>query len=185
MDEAKTNFYKNKDTTKINKNIRSELDGTSDLGKVPTVSETVNRVINDTFKNRINDTIYANDTTPGRDFKPGYEDEYQLQQHNRNDLDYNKPLQGGLTNPSTFGDFDLYPNGERIGHFGDPMAMGTISGIGGMHPTFDDPLFQQQQGQNQRRGQRGPNRGANIRYDDPTGGDTEAFGGYDGYGGFI
>lgn len=194
LDEAKNKFYKNKNTN----NTRSELGGTGNLGKVPTVGEMGNRVMSNAFENRINDTNdtnytnytsytnNTNNTTSAGDFKPGYEDEYQLQQHNRNDLNFNKPLQGRLTNPSTtFGDFDLYPNGERIGHFGDPMAMGGMGGMGGMHPTFDDPLFQQQQVQNQGRRQRGPNRGANIRYDDPTGGNTGPFGGYGGYGGFI
>lgn len=69
---------------------------------------------------------------------PGFDDE----------LDYNRPLRGGLPgNPLAggYGHNDLYPQGLGPNdplrpHFGggglQPGGMG-----GGMHPTFDDPLF--------------------------------------------
>ena len=114
---------------------------------------------------------------------PGFEDEFQLQPGSRNDLrepfgvgpDASVP---GASSP--FGDFDLYPNGERHGHWGDPLggAAGTaggLGGLGGMYPQFDDPLFRGGGGRGSgsaRGGSRGGRGGfgPNIRYDDPTGG---------------
>ncbi|KAK7543262.1 PI31 proteasome regulator N-terminal-domain-containing protein [Phyllosticta citricarpa] len=67
---------------------------------------------------------------------PGFEDEYEI----------NRPPRGALPRPGlgNYGDADLYPAG--LGPR-DPMYGGGIGpgirppGAGGMHPTFDDPLF--------------------------------------------
>ena len=67
---------------------------------------------------------------------PGFEDEYELR----------RPLRGGIggeRRPLNIGERDLYPPGLgphdplRGGGFG----LGGGVGGGGMHPTFDDPLF--------------------------------------------
>lgn len=73
---------------------------------------------------------------PAGDFPPpGFEDEYEL----------NRPARGMLPGQQPFGnigDRDLYPPG--LGPH-DPLRMGPggggFRGGGGMHPTFDDPLF--------------------------------------------
>jgi len=75
---------------------------------------------------------------PAGDFPPpGFEDEYEIQ----------RPLRGmpgglGDRNPLAIGDRDLYPQGLGPN---DPLRMGPggggFRGGGGMHPTFDDPLF--------------------------------------------
>lgn len=79
---------------------------------------------------------------PTPDFAPpGFEDEHELQ----------RP-RGGLPGMpgqpfGNIGDRDLYPPG--LGPH-DPLRMGPGGGYrggGGMHPTFDDPLFQGQGGQ--------------------------------------
>ena len=72
---------------------------------------------------------------PVGDFAPpGFEDEYELQRPPRG-------MPGG-GNPYTIGDRDLYPPGLGPN---DPLRMGPgaggFRGGGGMHPTFDDPLF--------------------------------------------
>ncbi|KAL8962216.1 MAG: hypothetical protein Q9183_005189 [Haloplaca sp. 2 TL-2023] len=78
---------------------------------------------------------------PAGDFPPpGFEDEYEI----------NRPPGGGLgggRRPLNIGERDLYPPGMgphdplRIGPGGGPGGgMGGMGG-GGMHPTFDDPLF--------------------------------------------
>ena len=75
---------------------------------------------------------------PVADFPPpGFEDEYEMQRPPRG-------MRGGLggRNPLSIGDRDLYPQG--LGPY-DPLRMGPsgggFQGGGGMHPTFDDPLF--------------------------------------------
>lgn len=74
---------------------------------------------------------------------PGFEDELEIQRPPRG----NQP--GGFPR---YGDRDLYPQGLGPN---DPMrggigpGLGSMGGGGGMHPTFDDPLFAGQ-------GQRGP-----------------------------
>ena len=75
---------------------------------------------------------------PVGDFPPpGFEDEYEMQRPPRG-------MPGGLggRNPMTIGDSDLYPPGLGPN---DPLRMGPggggFRGGGGMHPTFDDPLF--------------------------------------------
>ena len=73
---------------------------------------------------------------PAGDFPPpGFEDEYEI----------NRPPRGfvpgyGERRPLNIGERDLYPPGlgphdPLRGHFG------PSSGGGGMHPTFDDPMF--------------------------------------------
>ncbi|KKY25037.1 putative pi31 proteasome regulator [Phaeomoniella chlamydospora] len=70
---------------------------------------------------------------PAGDFPPpGFEDEYEI----------NRPPRGGIGGyrPPNLGERDLYPPG--LGPH-DPLRIGPggIGGGGGMHPTFDDPLF--------------------------------------------
>lgn len=73
---------------------------------------------------------------PAGDFAPpGFEDEFEI---NRPPRAY-PPGMGGRS-PYNIGDRDLYPAGLGPN---DPLR-GTIGpgfGSGGMHPTFDDPLF--------------------------------------------
>lgn len=71
---------------------------------------------------------------------PGFEDEHELQRPAGRFPNPGQPF-GGV------GDRDLYPPG--LGPH-DPLRMGPGGGYrggGGMHPTFDDPLFQGQGGQ--------------------------------------
>lgn len=71
---------------------------------------------------------------------PGFEDEHELQRPAGRFPLPGQPF-GGV------GDRDLYPPG--LGPH-DPLRMGPGGGYrggGGMHPTFDDPLFQGQGGQ--------------------------------------
>jgi hypothetical protein len=74
---------------------------------------------------------------PVGDFAPpGFEDEYEMQRPPRG-------ATGGIggRNPLSIGDRDLYPPGLGPN---DPLRMGPGGGFqggGGMHPTFDDPLF--------------------------------------------
>jgi hypothetical protein len=49
----------------------------------------------------------------------------------------------GGRNPFSIGDRDLYPPGLGPN---DPLRMGFVGSGGGMHPTFDDPLFAGQLG---------------------------------------
>ncbi|KAI9370703.1 PI31 proteasome regulator N-terminal-domain-containing protein [Aspergillus egyptiacus] len=72
---------------------------------------------------------------PGDFPPPGFEDEFEIQ----------RPPRGfapGGRNPLNIGDRDLYPTG--LGPH-DPIRGGIGPGLGGggggMHPTFDDPLF--------------------------------------------
>jgi len=106
---------------------------------------------------------------------PGFEDEYEI---NRPPRGY-PPYFGGF-NPPGFGDRDLYPPG--LGPR-DPLR-GTLgpSRGGGMHPTFDDPLFAGQGGQ------RGydPQIPPGARYDPVGPGDGRTYGpdrGRPGWGG--
>ena len=77
---------------------------------------------------------------PAPDFAPpGFEDE----------LEINRPPRGGIGGfrPPNLGERDLYPPGLgphdplRMDPLGGRGGFGGIGG-GGMHPTFDDPLFQ-------------------------------------------
>lgn len=98
---------------------------------------------------------------PLPDPMPGFDDEYEVNGPPRG----MGPPGGGL---GRFGDRDLYPQG--LGPY-DPMRGGVGPGLGGgfggggMHPTFDDPLFAGQGQQGGRRGQAPPG----ARYDDPFG----------------
>lgn len=75
---------------------------------------------------------------PVGDFPPpGFEDEYEMQRPPRG---YPPPGAGGLPG---YGERDLYPAGLGPN---DPLRGGVGPGIrggpgGGMHPTFDDPMF--------------------------------------------
>lgn len=105
---------------------------------------------------------------PAGDFPPpGFEDEYEI---NRPPRGYPPYFGGG--NPPTIGDRDLYPPG--LGPH-DPLR-GTFGprpgGGGGMHPTFDDPLFA---GQGEGRGY-DPQAPPGARYDPVGPGDERAFG---------
>ncbi|OAL29920.1 hypothetical protein AYO22_01826 [Fonsecaea multimorphosa] len=78
---------------------------------------------------------------PGDFPPPGFEDEYEI----------NRPPRGMLPGShqpfGNIGERDLYPPG--LGPH-DPLRMGPGGGFhggGGMHPTFDDPLFGGQGGQ--------------------------------------
>ncbi|KAK5085682.1 hypothetical protein LTR05_004970 [Lithohypha guttulata] len=78
---------------------------------------------------------------PTPDFAPpGFEDEYDLQRPaGRMPPNFGQPF-------GNIGDQDLYPPG--LGPH-DPLRIGPGGGYrggGGMHPTFDDPLFQGQGG---------------------------------------
>lgn len=75
---------------------------------------------------------------PAGDFPPpGFDDEYEM---NRPPGFAAGPY-GGARRPLTIGERDLYPPG--LGPH-DPLRMGPGGGNyggGGMHPTFDDPMF--------------------------------------------
>jgi hypothetical protein len=78
---------------------------------------------------------------PAGDFPPpGFEDEYELNRPPRG-------MPGGHQPFGNIGERDLYPPG--LGPH-DPLRMGPggggYRGGGGMHPTFDDPLFAGQRG---------------------------------------
>lgn len=98
---------------------------------------------------------------PLPDPMPGFEDEYEV---NRPPRGMGQPG-GGL---GRYGERDLYPQGLGPN---DPMRGGVGPGLGGgfggggMHPTFDDPLFAGQGQQGGRGGQAPPG----ARYDDPFG----------------
>jgi hypothetical protein len=101
---------------------------------------------------------------------PGFDDEYDLLRGPRG----GGP--GGNRNPLNIGHDDLYPTGLGPNDPFQPNFGGLPrpGGGGGMHPTFDDPLFGGRGGQGQ--GQRGdPQVPGGARYDpvfpgDPRGG---------------
>ncbi|EKG13379.1 PI31 proteasome regulator [Macrophomina phaseolina MS6] len=100
---------------------------------------------------------------PAGDFPPpGFEDEYEINRPPRN-----LPGRGPLGN---YGESDLYPPG--LGPH-DPMTWGGVGGglrggpTGGMHPTFDDPLFAGRGGQ----GGYDPRAPPGARYDPVNPGD--------------
>lgn len=100
---------------------------------------------------------------PAGDFPPpGFEDEYEI----------NRPPRGlpGRQPLGNYGDSDLYPAG--LGPH-DPMTWGGVGGgirggTGGMHPTFDDPLFTGRGGQG---GGYDPQAPPGARYDPVNPGD--------------
>lgn len=73
---------------------------------------------------------------PAGDFPPpGFEDEYEINRPPRGG-----GMGGGERRPLNIGERDLYPPG--LGPLHDPLRGGGGFGPGGgMHPTFDDPLF--------------------------------------------
>ncbi|KAJ5488478.1 hypothetical protein N7539_003368 [Penicillium diatomitis] len=73
---------------------------------------------------------------PGDFAPPGFEDEYEI---NRPPRGYPPGFPGGRS-PFNIGERDLYPAGLGPN---DPLrgSIGPGFGGGGMHPTFDDPLF--------------------------------------------
>ncbi|KAI9842111.1 MAG: hypothetical protein M1837_007472 [Sclerophora amabilis] len=111
---------------------------------------------------------------PVPDFAPpGFEDEHQMMQPPRGYA----PGPGGR-NPLSIGDEDLYPPGlgphdPLRGTFG-PTGGGLPrpGGGGGMHPTFDDPLFG---GRDGRQGGYNPQAPPGARYD-PVHGGEQPFG---------
>jgi hypothetical protein len=118
---------------------------------------------------------------PTGDFAPpGFEDEFEMNQPPRG---FAPPYQG--TGQPGIGDRDLYPPG--LGPR-DPLrgTFGPGRGGGGMHPTFDDPLFGGQRG-----GGQNPRAPPGSRYDPvgpwdtpPTGRGQGPSGGGFGPGGF-
>lgn len=97
---------------------------------------------------------------PDGDFAPpGFDDEYDLQ----------RPLRGmappypGAGSPFGIGGDDLNPPGLGPHDPFRPGFVGGGGGNGGMHPTFDDPLFR-----GQGRGGFNPHAPPGARYD-PTG----------------
>lgn len=96
---------------------------------------------------------------PIPDFQPpGFEDEFELQRPRRG------MFPGGGNEPfGRIGEQDLYPPG--LGPR-DPLGMGGGGGVrggGGMHPTFDDPMFGGQGGGGQ--GGYDPRAPPGARYD--------------------
>lgn len=86
-----------------------------------------------------NDPLAAGPRMPNPpDFPPpGFEDEFELHRPPRG----YPPGLGGGRNPYNIGDRDLYPAGMAPHDpLRGPMGPG-FGGGGGMHPTFDDPLF--------------------------------------------
>ena len=97
---------------------------------------------------------------PLPDPMPGFDDEHEI---------YGRPGMGGQPGGrlGRYGERDLYPQGLGPN---DPLRGGVGPGFGGMggggmHPTFDDPLFTGQGQQGGRGGQAPPG----ARYDDPFG----------------
>lgn len=92
---------------------------------------------------------------PAGDFPPpGFEDEYEINRPPRGGY-------GGIRGPN-IGERDLYPPGLGPN---DPLRMGPGGGFrggGGMHPTFDDPLFG---GEGGGTGQYDPRAPPGARYD--------------------
>lgn len=110
---------------------------------------------------------------------PGFEDEYDITRPPG-------PLAGPYAGPSRgYGDRDLYPAGLGPNDPFRPMGPGlggpATGGGGGMHPTFDDPMFDPGRG----RGREGydPRAPPGARYD-PTGPGDETRGSSAGRGGF-
>lgn len=97
---------------------------------------------------------------PMPDPMPGFDDEYEVLRPPRGPM-------GGSGMPN-YGDRDLYPQG--LGPR-DPLYGGVGPGLGpqgggGMHPSFDDPLFT---GQGRRGGPYNPQAPPGSRYDPPFG----------------
>ncbi|KAF7869958.1 hypothetical protein EAF04_004742 [Stromatinia cepivora] len=111
---------------------------------------------------------------PAGDFPPpGFDDE----------LDLNRPLRGMVQpagSPFNIGHDDLHPpglgpNDPLRGSFTGGRGAGGLGSFGGMHPTFDDPLFA---GQGQ--GQRGAGRNGGFNPQVPPGARYDPLGPGDG-----
>lgn len=187
LDDSKKEFYNSSSSSSNGSSAGSKLGGDNETavsskwpetGRLGNTDDLNRQFVSETPENR------HSGSSSGRLFEgermPGFEDEFQLQPGNRNDQTgpFGPGANAGVPGGASFGDFDLYPNGERQGHWGDPLGgaagtaggLGGIGGLGGMHPTFDDPLFRGA-GRGGRRGAGGRGGfGPNIRYDDPTGG---------------
>ncbi|KAK4448032.1 PI31 proteasome regulator N-terminal-domain-containing protein [Podospora aff. communis PSN243] len=90
--------------------------------------------------------------TPAGDFPPpGFDDEYEINRPPRGAPFNPNPIMGGVHNPYGIGGSDLYPAGlgpdDPLRSSFVPGRMPGPGGSGGMHPTFDDPLFQGPRGQ--------------------------------------
>lgn len=112
---------------------------------------------------------------PGDFPPPGFEDEYEI---NRGPRVY--PPQG--RNPLSIGDRDLYPPGLGPHDPIRPLGPGLGGPGGGMHPTFDEPLFGGPRG-----GGYDPQAPPGARYDPVGPGAGPPFGrgrGRGGFGGF-
>ncbi|EFX05489.1 pi31 proteasome regulator [Grosmannia clavigera kw1407] len=149
-------------------------------GPVPALGQPRQPPINPYQPNPLLDPLAAprRPAVPAGDFAPpGFEDEYEIQRPPRGS--------GGLTaggiQPPSIGQDDLHPPGlgphdplrpflGGLGRGGGGLRQPGVGGFGGMHPTFDDPLFGGQ------RGGDGDGDGFDLqippgaRYDDPTGG---------------
>ncbi|KAL2856433.1 PI31 proteasome regulator N-terminal-domain-containing protein [Aspergillus pseudoustus] len=125
---------------------------------------------------------------PAPDFAPpGFEDEFEIQRPPRG-------FPGGGRRPLNIGDRDLYPAG--LGPH-DPLRGGIGPGLGGggggMHPTFDDPLFGGGRGvgydpqapPGSRYDPIGPGQGPPFGRGGPRGGPGGGMGGFGGFGGDI
>ncbi|KAJ5159468.1 uncharacterized protein N7482_006472 [Penicillium canariense] len=125
---------------------------------------------------------------PGDFAPPGFEDEFEINQPPRG---YPRADTPRLPSPYNIGDRDLYPAGLGPN---DPLrgTMGPgFGGGGGMHPTFDDPLFGGSGGAGRGYDPRAP---PGARYDPPgpgfgppsgrgRGPGGGGFGGFGGFGG--
>ncbi|KAI9641750.1 hypothetical protein NHQ30_009606 [Ciborinia camelliae] len=113
---------------------------------------------------------------PAGDFPPpGFDDELDL---NRPPRGMNQPIRS----PFTIGHDDLHPPGlaphdPLRGSFTGGRGAGGLGGFGGMHPTFDDPLFR---GQGQGQGQGGAGRNGGFDPQVPPGARYDPLGPGDG-----
>ncbi|TEA16804.1 hypothetical protein C8034_v000843 [Colletotrichum sidae] len=109
---------------------------------------------------------------PGEFPPPGFEDEYDINRPPR-------PLGVPGRSPYNIGHDDLNPPGLGLHDplrpsFVGPGGLPRPGGGGGMHPTFDDPLFGGRGGQGGQYGEYDPQRPPGARWD-PTGPGSGAF----------
>ncbi|KAL4877991.1 PI31 proteasome regulator N-terminal-domain-containing protein [Aspergillus karnatakaensis] len=110
---------------------------------------------------------------PGDFPPPGFEDEFEIQRPPRR-------FPGGGRHPLNIGESDLYPAGLGPNDPFRGMGPGLGGPPGGMHPTFDDPLFGGRRG-----GGYDPSAPPGARYDPVGPGQGPPFGrGRGGPGGF-
>lgn len=165
LDESKDSFYKPKVGLEMklpinyNNNNNNNININMNIHNIPNFDDSYSK--------------------PGVEDMPRFEDEYELQKGRRHDRFFMPlPEFGDDNNVSnryrSFGDADLYPNGDRNGQWGsfNPIGGSPMGNTrGGMYPTFDDPLFHP--GGNDNNNQPNPRDGKsgtgkpNIRYDEP------------------